>query len=55
MPGVAGAIMPESPTVAVTQGTGASTETADVTFKALKAGQSVTVAGSDFASQSGPN
>ena len=45
MPGVAGAIMPESPSITVTQGTGAATETAAVTFKALKAGQSVTIAG----------
>jgi flagellin len=45
MPGVAGAIMPESPTIAVTQGTGSSSESASVTFKALKAGQSVTIAG----------
>jgi flagellin len=44
-PGVAGAIMPESPIVAVTQGTGSSSESASITFKALKAGQSITVAG----------
>jgi flagellin len=45
LPGVAGAIMPESPSVTVTPGTGSATETAAVTFKALKAGQSVTIAG----------
>jgi flagellin len=46
MPGVAGAVMPENPTIAVTtQGTTSATEVTSVTFKALKAGQSVTVAG----------
>jgi hypothetical protein len=46
MPGVAGAVMPENPTIAVTtQGTTTATEVTSVTFKALKAGQSVTVAG----------
>jgi len=46
-PGVAGAVMPESPTIAVTTqgGVASSTEAATVAFKALKAGQSVTVAG----------
>ena len=46
MPGLAGAVMPENPTIAVTtQGTTSATEVTAVTFKALKAGQSVTVAG----------
>ena len=46
LPGVAGAVMPESPIVAITQGgVSGSTESAAVTFKALKAGQSVTIAG----------
>jgi len=46
MPGVAGAVMPENPTITVTtQGTTSATEVTSVTFKALKAGQSVTVAG----------
>jgi len=46
MPGVAGAVMPENPTITVTtQGTTTATEVTSVGFKALKAGQSVTVAG----------
>jgi flagellin len=43
--GVAGAIMPESPVVAITQGTNSSYESASITLKGLKAGQSVTIGG----------
>jgi len=45
LPGIAGAVMPETPTILTTPGDNATQELAEITFKGLKAGQSVTIAG----------
>jgi len=45
LPGIAGSVMPETPVIVTTDGSPGTDETAVVTFKDLKAGQSVTVAG----------
>jgi flagellin len=45
LPGIAGSVMPETPVIMNNDGSPGTNETADVTFKDLKAGQSVTIAG----------
>ena len=45
LPGIAGSVMPETPVIVTTDGVPGVDETAAVTFKDLKAGQSVTIAG----------
>ena len=44
-PGVAGSFMPETPDLTIVQGSAGTDETATFTFKAMKAGQSITIAG----------
>lgn len=53
-PTFAGVAAPTAPSVATTNGTGSSDETADVTFTDLAIGQSVTVAGLTIAATGGP-
>jgi len=44
-PGIAGSFMPETPDLTISQGSVGTDETATFTFKSMKAGQSITIAG----------